>query len=186
MTSLLAGAAAVALATGAARAADGPLVQVADPYFVEAQDILKQALAAQPNTNRAKNVILFVGDGMGISTVTAARIFEGQQRGVDGVSNQLAFDAFPHVALSKTYSSDAQVTELGPQRHGDDDRRQAQERHARGQRAGELQRLRQRHGQQGHDAGGNGRAGRNVDRGDHDHPDHARHSGRHLLPHAEP
>ena len=114
MTSLLAGAAAVALATGAARAADGPLVQAADPYFVEAQDILKQALAAQPNTNRAKNVILFVGDGMGISTVTAARIFEGQQRGVDGVSNQLAFDAFPHVALSKTYSSDAQVTDSAP------------------------------------------------------------------------
>ena len=114
MTSLLAGAAAVALATGAARAADGPLVQAADPYFVESQDIHQQALAAQPNTNRAKNVILFVGDGMGISTVTAARIFEGQQRGVDGVSNQLAFDAFPHVALSKTYSSDAQVTDSAP------------------------------------------------------------------------
>ena len=36
-------------------------------------------LHLQKNTNQAKNVILFVGDGMGISTVTAIRIFEGQQ-----------------------------------------------------------------------------------------------------------
>ena len=28
-----------------------------------------------------KNVILFLGDGMGVSTVTAARIFEGQLMG---------------------------------------------------------------------------------------------------------
>ncbi len=138
-TRFLGGAALIALAVSAARAADGPLVQAADPYFIEAHEILTQTLAAQPNTNRAKNVILFVGDGMGISTVTAARIFEGQQRGVDGVSNHLAFDAFPHVALSKTYSSDAQVTELGAQRDRHDDRRQAQERHARRQCRGHLQ-----------------------------------------------
>jgi alkaline phosphatase len=31
--------------------------------------------------SRAKNAILFIGDGMGISTVTAARILEGQLRG---------------------------------------------------------------------------------------------------------
>lgn len=36
-----------------------------------------------PNTNRAKNVILFVGDGMGVSTVTATCIYEGQKLGVD-------------------------------------------------------------------------------------------------------
>ena len=33
---------------------------------------------------KAKNVILFIGDGMGISTLTAARIFEGQSRGESG------------------------------------------------------------------------------------------------------
>ena len=32
----------------------------------------------------AKNVIFFLGDGMGISTVTAARIFAGQQQGLAG------------------------------------------------------------------------------------------------------
>ncbi len=58
---------------------------------------------------RAKNVILFVGDGMGMSTVTAARILEGQMRGENGEENELFFETFPHVALSKTYNTDVQV-----------------------------------------------------------------------------
>lgn len=58
-----------------------------------------------------KNVILFVGDGMGISTVTAGRIFAGQQMGKDGEEHNLSFDAFPHVALVKTYNVDAQVAD---------------------------------------------------------------------------
>ncbi len=60
---------------------------------------------------RAKNVILFIGDGMGVSTLTAARIFEGQRRGVDGPSNLLAFERFPNLALVRTFSADAIVTE---------------------------------------------------------------------------
>ncbi len=57
----------------------------------------------------AKNVILFIGDGMGISTVTAARILEGQLRGENGEENELFFETFPNVALSKTYNVNAQV-----------------------------------------------------------------------------
>ena len=57
----------------------------------------------------AKNVILFVGDGMGISTVTAARILEGQIKGLDGEENQLSFDEFPFSGLAKTYNVDAQT-----------------------------------------------------------------------------
>ena len=71
------------------------LVQGDDPYFKQAQGALQNILKLQDNTNRAKNVILIVGDGMGFSTVTATRIFEGQQRGVDGESNVLAWEAFP-------------------------------------------------------------------------------------------
>lgn len=62
----------------------------------------------------AKNIILFVGDGMGVSTVTAARILEGQQRGVDGESNALAWDKFPFAALSKTYSANQQTSDSAP------------------------------------------------------------------------
>lgn len=58
---------------------------------------------------KAKNVILFVGDGMGISTVTAARILDGQMNGLAGEENQLSFDKFPFSGLSKTYNVDAQT-----------------------------------------------------------------------------
>ena len=57
----------------------------------------------------AKNVILFVGDGMGVSTGTAARILEGQLRGETGEENELFFETFPNLALAKTYNTDAQV-----------------------------------------------------------------------------
>ena len=97
-----------------AAAQEARLVQGDDPYFKQAQGQLQRVLTQQNNTNRAKNVILVVGDGMGFSTVTAARIFEGQQRGVDGESNVLAWEAFPHLAASKTYSADAQITDSAP------------------------------------------------------------------------
>lgn len=57
----------------------------------------------------AKNIILFVGDGMGVSTVTAARIFAGQQQGLAGEEYELSFEAFPWTGLSRTYNTDAQV-----------------------------------------------------------------------------
>ena len=58
---------------------------------------------------KAKNVILFIGDGMGISTITAARIYDGQKRGMTGEEHQLSFEKFPNVALVKTYNVNAQV-----------------------------------------------------------------------------
>ncbi|GAB4517467.1 MAG: alkaline phosphatase [Amphiplicatus sp.] len=64
---------------------------------------------AQTDGGRAKNVILFVGDGMGVSTVTAIRILEGQMRGETGEENVLSWETFPHVALSKTYNTNQQV-----------------------------------------------------------------------------
>jgi alkaline phosphatase len=54
-------------------------------------------------TSPVKNVILFIGDGMGITTVTAARIMKGQQLGLNGEEHQLSFDKFPDIALSKVY-----------------------------------------------------------------------------------
>jgi len=62
-----------------------------------------------PAEPRAKNVILFIGDGMGISTITAARIYEAQKRGETGEENRLSFERFPNLALVKTYNTNAQV-----------------------------------------------------------------------------
>lgn len=68
-----------------------------------------QAASRGAMAGRAKNVILFVGDGMSLTTVTAARILEGQRAGRPGEENELSWDAFPHTALSKTYNTDAQT-----------------------------------------------------------------------------
>ncbi len=70
----------------------------------------KQAEKAAALINRpAKNVILFIGDGMGVSTVTAARILEGQTKGLPGEGHHLYFEKFPYVALSKTYNVNQQT-----------------------------------------------------------------------------
>ncbi|OAD61882.1 Alkaline phosphatase, tissue-nonspecific isozyme [Eufriesea mexicana] len=50
----------------------------------------------------ARGVVLFVGDGMGMSTLTAARILSGQRHGNTGEETQLAWDSFPAVALART------------------------------------------------------------------------------------
>jgi alkaline phosphatase len=70
-----------------------------------------EARALAPVKGPARNVIVFIGDGMGVSTVTAARILDGQQRGQPGEENQLAFERLPHVALVKTYETNQQVAE---------------------------------------------------------------------------
>lgn len=108
------GASALVLAT-AASAQDAPAVkQAGDSYFTSAYQDLEKIIARQPNTGKAKNVILFVGDGMSIPTITASRIFDGQKKGVDGESNKLSFEEFPYAALSKTYTHDAQVADSAP------------------------------------------------------------------------
>ncbi|SMC25703.1 alkaline phosphatase [Andreprevotia lacus DSM 23236] len=57
---------------------------------------------------QAKNVIFFLGDGMGIATTTAARIYAA---GEDG---ELTMDTLPETAFIKTYSNDAMVTDSAP------------------------------------------------------------------------
>ncbi|KAF7703144.1 hypothetical protein HF521_022151 [Silurus meridionalis] len=73
--------------------------------------MLDGALKLQPQNHRAKNIILFLGDGMGVSTVSAARIMRGQIDGQTGEETVLAMDKFPYLALSKTYSVDKQVAD---------------------------------------------------------------------------
>ena len=63
------------------------------------------------NVSTAKNVILFIGDGMGVTTVTVARIFDGQSKGMSGEENILPFETFPNVALIKTYASNQMVAD---------------------------------------------------------------------------
>lgn len=85
-------------------------VQATDSYYVSAAASIDKKLAER-DTKPAKNVILFVGDGMGISTITAGRIYAGQRKNVDGESYHLAMDSLPYSALSKTYSHDSQIAD---------------------------------------------------------------------------
>ena len=48
-------------------------------------------------TKQAKNVIIFLGDGMGVSTITSARTLRRQNEKID----QLGFETFPHLSLIK-------------------------------------------------------------------------------------
>jgi len=80
--------------------------------WYKAGDAEVEAAGARSYTEtrgQAKNVILFVGDGMGVSTVTAARILEGQLKGMMGEENVLSFGEFPFSGLAKTYNVDAQT-----------------------------------------------------------------------------
>ena len=68
-----------------------------------------RAAANGAMAGRARNVIVFLGDGMSLPTVAAARVFEGQRAGGPGEENLLAWEHFPHTALSKTYNTDSQT-----------------------------------------------------------------------------
>ena len=81
-----------------------PLVDQSNDWYQSAsQQIQQQRLVANTIQNEegaAKNIILFIGDGMSLTTVTASRILEGQQRGLLGEENNLSFDNFPFSGLS--------------------------------------------------------------------------------------
>ena len=88
-------------------------VQAQDSYYVKGHNAVA-ARATERGGQRAKNVILFIGDGMGISTITAARIYAGQSKGLDGESYQLAMEKLPWSAFAKTYTHDSQVADSAP------------------------------------------------------------------------
>ncbi|CAF1124283.1 unnamed protein product [Adineta ricciae] len=70
---------------------------------------IEELLQRRDNTRLAKNVILFLGDGMGLSTVTAGRIRKGQIKGQLGEDFVTEMEQFQHLGLAKTYNIDAQT-----------------------------------------------------------------------------
>lgn len=90
---------------------DGKDWTAVNQWYVDAQARVTKAdgLSVNNDVGAAKNVILFVGDGMGVSTITAARILEGQLKGKTGEENSLSFETLPYIGLSKTYNVDGQT-----------------------------------------------------------------------------
>jgi alkaline phosphatase len=107
---------ALALGLAGALAAQEPAgtKETKETYMQRAKAQVEANLRLTPNTRRARNVILFVGDGMGVTTVTAARILDGQMQGMKGEENALSFELFPYLAHSKTYQNNQQVPDSAP------------------------------------------------------------------------
>nr|WP_207764822.1 alkaline phosphatase [Marinicaulis flavus] len=108
--------AALLMGAGLAACTSAPMTETApkaaatgDAWFDGAQATLAQRKTVKPVKTRAKNVILFIADGMDPTTVAAARIYDGQSRGEEGEENLLSFERFPNLAMSKTYNTDMQV-----------------------------------------------------------------------------
>jgi len=90
-------------------------------WFAKGEEELSRALSKKENNGRAKNIIIFIGDGMSIPTVTAARVYKGQflvnnsdtQQGdlTEGNSADIYWETFPNVAHSKTYSINYMVAD---------------------------------------------------------------------------
>ena len=67
------------------------------------QNVTKKELKAVDR--KAKNIILLIGDGMGINQITAYRIAKG------GPNYTSAFDKFPHTGLIKTHAINTLITD---------------------------------------------------------------------------
>lgn len=83
-------------------------------YRAQGEAEVAARIPSPERPDRARNIIIFIGDGMGVSTLTAARILAGENAGVDGESFVTAMDRLDHTALVRTYSHDGQVSDSAP------------------------------------------------------------------------
>ncbi|XP_064090180.1 alkaline phosphatase-like [Macrobrachium nipponense] len=81
-----------------------------DYWMQDAQDALTRQLGIRLREKQAKNVVFFLGDGMSLSTVTAARILKGSKTG-KFERESLSWEEFDFAALSKTYNTEDIVTD---------------------------------------------------------------------------
>lgn len=102
-------------ASAAAPAPSSTGVETKETFFARGRADVDFNARIQPDKRKAKNVILFLGDGMGVTTITAARILDGQMKGMKfGEENDLSFEKFPHLAHSKTYQANQQTPDSAP------------------------------------------------------------------------
>lgn len=84
----------------------GPTEEKSRTFWVkQGQDFLADKIEKKLNTNKARNLVIFIGDGMGISTQMAARAYMGDD------STELSFEKFPYSGLSKTYCINYRVSD---------------------------------------------------------------------------
>lgn len=82
----------------------GPIAERSQNFWINhGQNLLEQKINQKFNLNKAKNVVIFIGDGMGLSTLMATRSY------ISDVQTELSFEKFPFTGLSKPYCINYQV-----------------------------------------------------------------------------
>lgn len=109
----------VLCSAGVSAQAPAPLPVNESADYQQGQQWLEQRLAHMATLTspveqareqpRARNLVFFLGDGMSVTTLTAGRIFQGQQQGGMGEEHFLSFEQFPSSALIKTYNTNQQT-----------------------------------------------------------------------------
>ncbi|OXA45828.1 Intestinal-type alkaline phosphatase [Folsomia candida] len=82
-----------------------PILSIEDAEFWRklGAESIEASLNVKKNEGMAKNGIIFIGDGMGMATITAGRIFKGQSEGRTGEEGYLTNNSL------QTYNVDRQV-----------------------------------------------------------------------------
>uniref|UniRef100_A0A914VVD9 Alkaline phosphatase n=1 Tax=Plectus sambesii TaxID=2011161 RepID=A0A914VVD9_9BILA len=75
------------------------------------EELSRRQETVRNKREKAKNVILFIGDGMGLASVTAARIHRGQMEKRHNNQDPLSWEKFPIAGLVKTYCLNEHVTD---------------------------------------------------------------------------
>ena len=88
-----------ALAVGCKNQEEAALQVYATPNPYEIVDV-----QMPPVTNEVRNVIIMIGDGMGLEQVSCAWVLN---------HGKLNLDNFPYIGLSRTYATDALITDSG-------------------------------------------------------------------------
>ncbi|RWS18984.1 membrane-bound alkaline phosphatase-like protein, partial [Leptotrombidium deliense] len=78
--------------------------------FAQKVKNLKHLFGNTGFTTKTKNVILFLGDRMGLSTVTAARLYKGNVKKTDPEPGCLSFEHFPSVNILDVTVADSAAT----------------------------------------------------------------------------
>ncbi|XP_059618645.1 membrane-bound alkaline phosphatase-like [Phlebotomus argentipes] len=91
---------------GVKQAAEATSAEQSQDYWIDmAKSFVSDQTKRTQNTKKAKNVIFFLGDGLGITTITAARMLLG------GEEKKFSFEKFAHTGSSMTYCVDKQVAD---------------------------------------------------------------------------
>lgn len=102
---------AIAMASTQVSASILPEHQTNSDWYTLSEKKLDSQLEQSPNI-AAKNVVVFFANGMGPTTLTAARIHDAQLKGEEyGEENSLSFEHFADSGLLKSYNTNQQVAD---------------------------------------------------------------------------